>query len=118
MRIEMLKIIAALLVLCGAASAVRASDNPSEKPVPTVHEMFNAPTWMGDRLDWCLNWSGDCGKPAAKAFCRAKGYEWVNKLDIDPKIGSLHRTRLIGTGTVCDQSFCDGFKFIECSRRR
>ena len=34
---------------------------------------FN-PAWQGHRLDVCLRWGTDCSKPAADAFCGAKGF--------------------------------------------
>jgi hypothetical protein len=69
------------------------------------------PTYGNRRLDWCLNWAVDCGKPAADKFCVANGFVQATIFSIDSDIGN---TRLMGTGAVCDQAFCDGFKHIRC----
>ncbi len=84
------------------------------KPTP-VKKTFWKPNWGGDRLDWCLNWGTGCGKPAADKFCQSKGFAKAVQFPIDPDIGLAHRTRLITTGAVCDQAFCDGFKQVTCS---
>jgi hypothetical protein len=84
------------------------------RPDP-VTKVFNKPKVGGKRLDWCVNWGVGCGEPAATAFCQAEG--WVKAIDyaIANDIGVSSPTRLIGTGAVCDQSFCDGFTTITCS---
>jgi hypothetical protein len=68
----------------------------------------------GDRLDWCQNWSTGCGKAAADAFCQATGYQNATNFEQAPNIGATQKTRLIATGAVCDQDFCDGFKYVTC----
>jgi hypothetical protein len=105
MRIEILKVVIALFVLLGAASAAEAET-----------ATFSHPSWMGDRLDWCVNWSESCGKPAADAFCKAQGFAYATSFARDPNIGSFNPTRLIGSGAVCDQDMCDGFRYITCYR--
>jgi len=79
-------------------------------------KLFLKPNWNGDRLDWCVNWAQGCGKAAADAFCKAKGYAKATNFGMDPDIGTVQRTRLIGTGAVCDQGFCDGFTGITCTK--
>ena len=68
----------------------------------------------GERLDLCLYWAADCGKPAADKFCELNG--WTNSAShvVANNIGAVASTRLIGTDAVCDQDFCDGFKSITC----
>jgi hypothetical protein len=105
MRNEMLKIITATILLLVAATAAQATE-----------ASFGAPKWKGDRLDWCSNWSTGCGKATADAFCKATGFENATNFEQAPNIGASQRTRLIATGAVCDQDFCDGFKFIECKK--
>ena len=73
------------------------------------------PTYLGDRLDWCQDWGGGCGKQAADAYCRHPGYRVSVSRNIDHNIGAATPTRVISTGAVCDQGFCDGFKYISCS---
>ena len=105
MRNTVLKLLTAVVLLFAAAGAAEA-DNKT----------FNQPKWKGDRLDWCMNWSQGCGKDAADAYCKASGYQNVINFAMAADIGSTHQTRLISTGAVCDQDFCDGFKFIECKQ--
>src|SRR5437763_9560232 len=40
------------------------------------------------RLDWCLNWERDCGKPAADAFCRANGFLEAIFYEADAGVGT------------------------------
>ena len=63
------------------------------------------------RLDWCLSWATDCGKPAADAYCDWKGFSKSSDFQIAPDIGL---TRIISSGQVCSDPGCDGFKFITC----
>lgn len=77
---------------------------------------YNQPMHGGKRLDWCVNWAQGCGKQAADAFCKAKGFDKTTAFSIDHNIGQSSPTRLIGTGAVCDQGFCDGFKKVTCQK--
>lgn len=77
---------------------------------------FNKPKIQGNRLDWCFNWATGCGSQAANAFCTSKGYTAATGFAMAPDIGANQPTRLIGSGAVCDQQFCDGFKFISCAK--
>jgi hypothetical protein len=67
-----------------------------------------------DRLDWCVNWGAGCGEPAATAWCKANEYDHSvdSKQAVD--IGAATPTKLIATGEVCDQAYCDGFASITC----
>jgi hypothetical protein len=77
---------------------------------------FNKPKIQGNRLDWCYNWATGCGSMAANTFCASKGYAAATGFAMAADIGANQPTRLIGTGAVCDQQFCDGFKFITCAK--
>jgi hypothetical protein len=88
----------------------------SLKPDPNVGE-FIRPTVGNNRLDFCQQWGRGCGKPAADAFCVSQGYESARDWDIDSDIGVQTPTKIFSTGQICDQSFCDGFKFILCLKR-
>jgi hypothetical protein len=82
-------------------------------PLPSHEQNFTQPRWIEDRLDWCLTWGTDCGKPAADAFCRSQGFTDSFFSVADPEPGRSS-TRLIGTDQICDQNFCVGFQMIIC----
>lgn len=75
--------------------------------------VFANPVWKGDRLDVCLQWGTNCGKPAADAFCKTKGFSESLDATADLEPGYA-ATRLIGTDQVCDKPFCRGFQQIIC----
>jgi hypothetical protein len=77
-------------------------------------ETIAKPMFNGKRLDWCANWTDDCGKPAADAFCKTQGYGEATVFKRDPHIGGVSPTRVISTGAVCDLAHCDGFLEITC----
>ena len=73
---------------------------------------FNQPRWFDDRLDWCLTWATNCGKPAADNFCKRRRFSGASNFAADPGVG---HTRVSSTNQVCKGSFCTGFKFITCT---
>jgi hypothetical protein len=75
---------------------------------------FSDPMYNGNRLDWCQNWAQGCGKAAADAWCQWRGFSNATNFSIDEDIGGSSPTRVIGTGALCDQGFCDGFSHIQC----
>jgi hypothetical protein len=89
-----------LLAVAGWATAASADDR-----------RFDEPRWFDDRLDWCLNWGTDCGKPAADNFCKRRRYTGARDFAPAPGIG---RTRVSGNNQLCTGSFCVGFAHITC----
>ena len=81
---------------------------------PAEAAEFRNPMISGHRLDWCRNWATDCGQPAADAFCRARGYPGATSFAPAHNIGASSPTKVISTGQICDQAFCDGFSRITC----
>ena len=75
--------------------------------------IFANPVWKEQRLDVCLQWGANCGKPAADAFCKANGFRESFYSVPDAKPGNS-ATRLIGTDQICKESFCTGFQEIIC----
>jgi hypothetical protein len=70
---------------------------------------------VGDlRLDWCREWSRNCGKAAADEFCRRQGFAEAASFARAPRIGE--RTKVIGSGQICNNPSCDGFASITCRR--
>jgi len=76
---------------------------------------YNKPKIGGLRLDWCRVWANECGQPAANAFCQSEGYSGATSFTKASNIGAFAKTRVIGSGQVCDQPGCDGFAKIRCS---
>ena len=77
---------------------------------------FKKPRWGSNdlRLDWCLNWGTDCGKPAADNFCMRRRYTAALDFAVEPNIGALEPTIVSGSNQVCNKNTCDGFKYITC----
>ena len=78
---------------------------------------FRNPTIKGYRLDWCLYWAKQCGKPAADAWCdrkAGKGGGFAEKFEKAVNIGASHPTYVIAERKVCNQQYCDGFQWIRC----
>jgi hypothetical protein len=76
--------------------------------------VFNSPVYNGNRLDWCAAWAQGCGAEAANLFCKQQGFDHTTGFTQDVDIGASSPTRIITTGALCDQPFCDGFKMISC----
>lgn len=77
-------------------------------------QRFDAPRVDGARLDWCLSWSAECGKPAADRFCSEKSLGPATRFEKAPRVGS---TLVLADRRRCDGERCDGFAFIECGPR-
>lgn len=92
------------MALCFSAQIVQAAP-----------KTFVQPKIGPNRLDWCLNWGSSCGEPAATAWCQTKGYAKSIDSEEDMDIGASSPTRLLASGAVCDQPYCDGFTFITCA---
>jgi hypothetical protein len=75
---------------------------------------FTNPMYQGYRLDFCLDWSSKCGEPAASAWCKMKKYDRANSWKQAPDIGAISPTKVLQTGQICNQAFCDGFSEIVC----
>ncbi len=84
-------------------------------PFPVTRTFF-APKIGGVRLDWCRRWAAECGRPAADAFCRRRGYRRAVSFSFARDIGRWTNTRIISTGQICHGNFCDGFRRITCIR--
>lgn len=105
-------VIFACLLLVAVNPVFADSTRPEGKRITSS---FKSPMFQGNRLDWCRSWAKDCGKGAADAWCRYKGFDAASStFQIAENIGKSFPTRTIDTGQICNQDFCDGFKLIEC----
>lgn len=85
---------------------------PAAQTRKVICQVFRKPMVGKYRLDACLKLNKDCGKPAADAFCRSKGFRQARNCQIDNK--PTLPTFIIGTRSTCVQSFCKGFEMVEC----
>lgn len=105
----------------GTASATVVPPSQAEAglsaPQSTVHnsDRYESPVVGDYRLDYCRTADKECGKPAAQAWCKAKGYSRAVEWSVDRSIGALFPTSRIGDGSVCTSHQCSGFEHILCS---
>lgn len=68
------------------------------------------------RYDWCYTLGSGCGRKAADAFCRLKGFRTARDFAKENDIGQITFPTKTRTGKLCAAAWCDGFRFIECQR--
>jgi len=114
----------AMLLLLSAHLA-QAGENPLAPKTPaagdgldaarSVITHFSLPIYQNYRVDSCLSLNRQCGKPAADAWCRAKGFAKAIDWAVDHDIGATTPTYIMGDQGLCDHALCDGFKYITCA---
>ncbi len=78
-------------------------------------QTFAYPVHRIYRLNSCLTSKGNCGAPAAQAWCKTQGFGKATGWEIDENIGSLFPTVVLGEDRICAQFVCDGFLEITCA---
>lgn len=75
---------------------------------------FAYPKWNGYALDWCKNFEGQCGKPAADLWCQKKGFPQAVAFTKLYRVS--FQTMTVGNNAVCDprSHHCDSFQSITC----
>lgn len=79
-------------------------------------QKFNYPKNGSYRLDWCYKFQNSCGARAARQYCIRKGFDDQIGFRIDEDIGEETPTRTLQDKQVCDEEYCDGFRYITCER--
>ncbi|PID99987.1 MAG: hypothetical protein CSA79_05690 [Thiothrix nivea] len=88
-------------------------DRISHVTCTTGSDTFHNPKVGGYALDYCREWSKNCGKPAADAWCKSKGY--VNASSFHVKHNSP-TTKVINGGGLCVESYCDRIDKVVCEK--
>jgi hypothetical protein len=76
--------------------------------------VFRDPKVNGYALDVCRMWGAQCGKPAADAFCKSRGFE--GSIDYAVRNDSPP-TWVIDSGQICSEPYCDRIVLVTCKGR-
>ena len=66
-------------------------------------------------LDYCREWSKNCGKPAADAYCQSRGHTSAVSFTVQKNKPS---TRVIRGRMVCDDPHCDRMASVTCGPKK
>ena len=66
------------------------------------------------RIDWCLNWATNCGKPAADAFCKSRGFQRATSFETRLTGGP---TWVAGDRRICQLPECTALNAVMCEGR-
>jgi hypothetical protein len=78
---------------------------------------FFSPEIGGQRLSFCLQSSGHCGKPVADAYCQFQGYDEAILFQRDElQVEAAPILVYADTGESCAADSCLGFRQIKCRR--
>ena len=96
-----------------AASAAKVFGAGAADPVRIERPMIDA---AGGKvaLDWCRVWAGECGKPAADAYCAATRPDRPYSAGFGAASGA-GRTAVISSKQICEGAACASFAFIDCA---
>lgn len=76
-------------------------------------KVFKNPMVNGYYLDYCREWSNNCGLPAASAYCQANGYTHAINYKL---VHNNQITQVISSGEICDGEFCDRISEVTCTK--
>ena len=78
----------------------------------TTRVSFRDPKIEGHALDYCREWGRNCGKPAADAFCRSRGYLRADSFRVR---WDSPPTMTIGDRKLCRAPHCDRISEVVCA---
>ncbi|MEZ5449526.1 MAG: hypothetical protein R3E95_14285 [Thiolinea sp.] len=86
-------------------------DRISHVTCVTKSVVINDPKVGGYALDLCREWGANCGKPAADAYCKSKGYKHASSYAVKHNSPT---TKVINGGGLCVESYCDRINRVVC----
>ena len=84
-----------------------------QEPAYSVTATIPNPTVDGYALDYCREWTVNCGQLAADAYCQATGYDYAYSYEVTY---NSPPTKTIGDERICNASFCDRISSVTCVR--
>ena len=95
---------------------IPAPASPPSGTATQLRKLFPEPRQGQDgsgnmRVDWCLNWAANCGKPAAEAFCQARDFRQATSFQSQQTGGP---TWVAGDRKICLQPACTALAAITC----
>jgi len=75
---------------------------------------FFSPQLADARVAFCMQSSGECGKPVADAWCQVNGFDEAVLFQREEVPGDLLATLYPDTGARCDDATCTSFHQIKC----
>lgn len=81
------------------------------RPASAAEARYNHPKVKGQALDYCKKWGQGCGRPAADAYCRFKGYRRALRHRVKQ---NAPPTRIISSGQICNAPGCDRIDWVAC----
>jgi hypothetical protein len=75
---------------------------------------FFSPQMQDARVAFCMESSGECGKPVADAWCQVNGFDEAVLFQREEIPGNVLATIYPDTGAHCADETCIGFHQIKC----
>ena len=75
---------------------------------------FFSPQFEDALLAFCLETSGECGKPVADAWCQVNGFDEAVLFQRQEVPGEVLATLYPDTGAICATDTCTSFHRIKC----
>ncbi len=82
-----------------------------KKPSVMAPTKYDNPRVDGYALDLCREWSNNCGKPAADAFCMLNGHKGALQYKIAE---DSPPTMVISSSSICVHPSCDAISYVVC----
>lgn len=80
-----------------------------------AYRAFWAPEYKGNLLAWCLADGKQCGREPARRYCRAMGYEALDRFR--PAEDFSQKTRSLDSRHFCTSGYCQSYQVIFCKNR-
>jgi hypothetical protein len=85
-------------------------------PADAASRSYSQPRFMGQAVDHCLEAQSQCGKPAADAYCRSRGYSNALSFRLERDPARISVTVAVDSGSLHRAPVAQPFQMIKCWR--